>query len=250
MGCHRARQSLDRWCEQLRRTAPSSTGIVEKIDFTSGDGADASRHPKLILSYACECGLDCGAPMADDGFILSTLATATLGGLTFTDIDLAEYNRGSDTATLHFDGSLTSLDAEIDALHVLESGNFLLSTMDQATLGGLTFRDGDLVEYDPVTDSAILILDESAVFAGDENIQAVALRSTGTLILSTESDAELGGLSFTDLDLLAIRPSERIGHALSGRRQNDTRPSDRWSTHSRQRRAPFSRSTTMPRSAV
>ena len=42
---------------------------------------------------------------------------------------------------------------QIDALHVRNNGNILLSTDTSATLGGLTFLDGDIVEYNPFYDN-------------------------------------------------------------------------------------------------
>ena len=80
--------------------------------------------------------------------VLSTIDGATLGGVTFRDGDLVRYDDVTDTATLIFDEDGFSANENIDALHVLANGNILLSTVNDATLGGLTFRDGDIVEYD------------------------------------------------------------------------------------------------------
>ncbi len=68
--------------------------------------------------------------------ILSTVSTATLGGLTFGDDDLVEYDPGSDTATLFFDG-LFAGNEDINALHVLSDGHIILSTTSGATIGGM-----------------------------------------------------------------------------------------------------------------
>ena len=51
--------------------------------------------------------------------------------------DVAEYDRGTNTATLAFDGSLFAQSENIDAFHLLGNGNFLLSTESAATLAGL-----------------------------------------------------------------------------------------------------------------
>ena len=32
------------------------------VTFASSDGAESSRHPKLTMTYACECGVSCSAP--------------------------------------------------------------------------------------------------------------------------------------------------------------------------------------------
>jgi hypothetical protein len=109
----------------------------------------------------------------DNGHILlSTDSDATLGGLNFTDNDLVEYDPDSDTATLYFDGSTTTLTSDIDAVHVLENGHIVLSTKDDASLGGLSFKDGDLVDYDPVNDTAVLYFAE-ALFSAAEDVRSV-----------------------------------------------------------------------------
>jgi hypothetical protein len=140
--------------------------------------------------------------------ILSTDATETLGGLTFDDGDLAEYDPGTDTATLYFDENLFGGNADIDAFHVLDSGNIVLSTSNSklSLLGGLTFENGDLIEYDPTTDTAILFLDEG-LFGGDEDIDAVSILGSGNVILSTIDGATLGGLTFGDGDLVEYDPT-------------------------------------------
>ena len=140
--------------------------------------------------------------------ILSTdVTTETLGGLTFRNGDLAEYNPSTDTATLYFNEDLFTGDAEIDALHVLANGNIILSTADVATLGGLSFEDGDLIEYNPATDTAALFFDEN-LFIGDENIDAVHILDNGNIILSIhENNGRLGGMNFGYGDLIQYNPT-------------------------------------------
>ena len=160
---------------------------------------------QLIVQRALQWATENNGPVVSDPIILSTASPATLGGLDFDDIDLAEYDPVGNSATLFFEGALTTLNSDIDALHVLENGNFLLSTKDAATLEGLSFADGDLVEYDPAADTAVLNFDESE-FSTDEDITSVYVMDNGRILLSTESDATLGGLSFTDNDLVEYDP--------------------------------------------
>ncbi len=133
----------------------------------------------------------------DNGnLILSTDSDAILGGLSFEDIDLVEYDRTTDTASLFFDGSLTTLDEKIDAVHVLANGHIVLSTEGDATLGGVSFEDGDLIDYDPVTDTAKLVFDGSTLFDEDEKIRSVHIGAgSGALpsvVFKEFTDARLG----------------------------------------------------------
>jgi len=136
-------------------------------------------------------------------YILSTDSPAEIGGLSFTDRDLAAYKPWDDTATLFFDGSLTTLSKEIDALHVLANGHLLLSPKGSTTLGGLSIDDDDLVDYDMATNTSTMIFDGSTLFSDiNEKVISVHVLANGHLVMSTDSNATLGGLSFTDRDLV------------------------------------------------
>jgi hypothetical protein len=113
----------------------------------------------------------------DNGhIILSTDGNATLGGLSFEEGDLVDYNPLTGTASLYFDGDLFSDDENIDAVHILDNGHIILSTEGNASLGGLSFNDEDLVEYDPVAGTASLYFDGSAHdLSGNDDIDAVHL---------------------------------------------------------------------------
>jgi len=143
----------------------------------------------------------------DNGnIILSAEGGATLGGLSFGDGDLIEYNPTTGSGTLFFGEGLFGSDEDIDAVHILTNGNIILSTIDGATLGGLSFGDGDLIEYNPTTDTATLFFDES-LFSADEDIDAVHILENGNVVLSAEGSATLGGLSFGDGDLIEYNPT-------------------------------------------
>lgn len=144
-------------------------------------------------------------PAAATTIILSTDATETLGGLTFADGDLAEYDLATDTATLYFDENLFGGNENIDAAHVLDNGHIIFSTTGAAQLGGLSFRNGDLVEYDPALDTTTLFFSED-LFTSNEDIDAVSIISNGNIVLSTAGAATLGGLTFADGDLIEYNP--------------------------------------------
>ena len=153
----------------------------------------------------------CATCTSSQTIILSTDNTETLGGLNFSDGSLAEYNPTSDTSTLYFNENLFSRNEDIDAAHVLANGIIILSTTGNATLGGLSFGDDDLVAYDPSNNTATLYFDGGALFSnGAEDIDAVYVRSNGNIILSTTGNATLGGLSFSDGDLVEYNPTTNV----------------------------------------
>ena len=192
---------LIRDCAYKIRRYPEHEGHKAQRDFL--------RSKAMLVIFAAAVLTIMFAPPANATIILSTDATETLGALTFIDDDLAEYNPTTDTATLFFDEDLFSQDESIDAVHVLDNGNIILSTVDNARLGGLNLGYEDLVEYNPTTDVATLFLDGS-LFSEAENIDAAHVLANGNIILSTVDEATLGGLSFGAADLAEYNPTTDV----------------------------------------
>jgi len=73
----------------------------------------------------------------------------------------------------------------IDAVHLLDSGNYLLSTARSATIGGVTIRDGDVVEYNPATTEASIYFSEDMLALGNniEGVGVFSVAESGTLVL-------------------------------------------------------------------
>lgn len=141
--------------------------------------------------------------------IISMNNTEILGDSKNKDGDLISYDPATDTSALFFSESLFSTNENIDAVHVLPSGNIILSTRLNATVGGLSFKSATLVEYDPFTGTATPFLDET-LLSQRENIDAVSVLSNGHIVLSTRTRATLGGLAFKDGDLIEYNPTTDI----------------------------------------
>jgi len=180
------------------RWVPGTLEIQQKQNF----------NPKrliMILVVALILGAAPATPANATTIIISTTNTETLGGLTFENADLAEYDPATDTATLFFDEDLFTANENIDAVHVPDNGHIILSTVGAAELGGLSLRNGDLVEYDPVSGTATLFFSED-LFSSNEDIDAVSILANGNIVLSTVGAATLGGLTFADGDLIEYNP--------------------------------------------
>jgi hypothetical protein len=149
-----------------------------------------------LLSLLCFFWV-CTVPTAQATYFLSTQNDATLGGLTFQEDDVIEYDPALGTSVLRLEGDNFSSNENIDALHVMNNGNvvMVISTTLGATLGGITFEDGDLLRYDPIGDVADYFFHEDDHFNLTEDIDA--LRSWGN-----NNDAQLGNLSFSEGDLV------------------------------------------------
>ncbi len=153
------------------------------------------------------CFEGAGSSSSGTQIYLSTLGSATLGGQSFSDEDVVDYDSGSGTASILFDGgTIFSSDEDVDAVHVRSDGKILLSTIDSATIGSLSFNDEDVVEYDPGTGTATMFFDGSTVFSSDEDLDAFFLKSDGKMLISTTGSATIGSLNFNNEDVVEYDP--------------------------------------------
>jgi hypothetical protein len=152
--------------------------------------------------------------LLDDGRMLfSTNSVATLGSnsIDIVNGDIVEYDPATDLATLIFDEQTNFQgQADVDAVAILPNGNILFSTVDDADLDlgpgpGLGILDGDVIEWDPLTNSFVgVYLSETAFFGGvDVDIDAFDVTPDGaSYALSLENDANVLGLTVLDGDLV------------------------------------------------
>ncbi|MCH8045297.1 MAG: lamin tail domain-containing protein, partial [Planctomycetes bacterium] len=127
--------------------------------------------------------------------------------------DLVSYNLDDATVSILFRENLFVGGENIDAAHVRDatnedgSHNIILSTTRGATLGGLTFRNGDLIEYNPLDDTATLLFSEDA-FGTNEDIDAIWVKEEAgritELIFSTATNFTVDGDVFLNGDLVKV----------------------------------------------
>ena len=159
--------------------------------------------------FAANEEVDAFQVISQDVVLLSTLGAAELGGLSFTAADIVQYNFTTGVATEFFSGSLFSATENINAFHVLNDGTILISTTTAASLGGVSFTDGDIVRYNPMGNTATPFFDED-LFAANEDIDGLYRNPDGTLLLSTVSSASLGGITFSQDDVVLYNPSTNM----------------------------------------
>lgn len=147
----------------------------------------------------------------DAGYIvMSTGTAATIDTLSFDESDLVAYDPVGGTAEVILDGSVAFTGTEnIDAVHMLDNGHIVLSTSRDAVLGGLPFRREDLVEYDPIGDSATYYLEWEAHFPDSDppNLNAAYVLTDDQIVFSiSDTTATIGALTFGNEDLVVYDP--------------------------------------------
>jgi len=174
---------------------------------TDLDVNNLSEHGRTLLERAIKWAAN-SSGMGTSMYFLSAEKDVALGGLSFTDVDIAAYRPWNDTATLFFDGGSTTFTSDIDALHILANGKLLLSPKGSTELGGLDIKKGDLVIYDMADDRAIIVFEGETLFGDNKaKITSVHLLDNGHIVLSTDKAQTLGGLSYTDRDLVEYDPA-------------------------------------------
>lgn len=137
--------------------------------------------------------------------LFSTTTSVSLGGVIYTPADVVEFDGVG--YSLFFDGTdLVGAGPNIDALSILPNGNLLISTSLAASLHGFDFANGDIVEVDPVAQTASLYegLSEAALFTGaNQDVDALHyLAATDTVLVSvrTSGAGTLAGTAYSDAD--------------------------------------------------
>ena len=159
---------------------------------------------RLWVGIVCLMGtLECGA--VEVVFSANTSFGLDGGGVTVQGGGLIAFdpaNLNSGRVPFDFPGNL-------DAVHILNDGDYLVSYHSEVTIGGLTFDDQHVVRYDVDSDTTTSFHDYSGLFeqSSEADIDAFFLLPNGHHVFSNVGDARIGGLDFSDMDLVEFDPS-------------------------------------------
>ncbi|MCG8324641.1 MAG: LamG domain-containing protein [Thiotrichales bacterium] len=154
----------------------------------------------------------CAPPPPGNNIYLSTTGGATIGGNTFEDGDLFEYDTGTDTSTAppFFDESANPPgvpNMDIDAAHLIDSNTLIFSPAQDETIDGFAYQDGDLIRYDIATDTFSEFFSEDFYVGGADTDALYLISDSATqsvFLISTTATETIGGNSFTDGDVFQV----------------------------------------------
>lgn len=120
----------------------------------------------------------------------------------------ARHDTAAGTYTL-FDSLVLPVGSALDALHRLESADWLLSVAFPADLGGTTYLPSDVVRYDPDTGTFSPFFCSAMMgLPPESNVDAVFLDGgdAGSLVVSFDAPTTISGVTYDPADLVAYAP--------------------------------------------
>lgn len=211
-----------------------SSGDIVALDLNTGVASLYFDHQNFRKSngrHGNSKNIDAIHIIDDSRFLLSTSQSAYLGQpqKRFSDADIVEYNKATDTAdVLYQESSLfwywsswkkkwkSTTSEDIDGLCRLTDGSYVLSAKDTARVGGnhLEITADDLAKYDPATDTASYLLKGSDVFTDKfgnpyycENIDGICCdEDTGLIYFSVSGSAYVR----SDGDILPVNNGDIV----------------------------------------
>lgn len=145
--------------------------------------------------------LDALHGLSNGDLLFSTDISLELGGTFFRACDVIRFDGVN--WSKEFDCSAQGVPAGADVDAVAMSGNDLLISLDiTAELGGQVFDDADVIAFDGADFS--MFLDASAAGVGaSADVDALHLDEMGRVLVSFDTSGELGGITFSDEDVMA-----------------------------------------------
>jgi len=154
---------------------------------------------------------------------VSSSTGGNVSGIPFRDEDILAFNPGTGGWAMYFDGSDVGLQKwDVNAFHVFDNGDILMSFNKPKTIGGITYDDSDIVHFaatslgTTTSGTFSMYLDGSDVLltTNGEDIDAIGFEPGGDLVISTLGTAKVG-FTARDEDLIRF-DAISFGSSTSG----------------------------------
>ena len=213
-------------------TTLSGNVIVDNEDIVAFDGTNFSLFFDGSDVGIAAAKLDALAVISDNEILLSFSSPETIPGITGTveDSDIVKFTASqlgvttSGTFELFFRGSdvgLTPSSEDIDAVDLHNDGRLVISTIGDFDVVGVTGRDEDLIAFTPLAPGDYsdgtweMYVDGSDVEIAGEDIDAIALNTTGDIYLSSTNAFSVTGVSGDETDAFTFMPTQ-LGDNTTG----------------------------------
>ena len=169
-----------------RNTAVVDGNTIDRADVveitTSGTFVQTLFNGDSLFSNNNE-NIDAVSVSSSGNLVMSTVGSANLAGTGVRDEDIFEFDPIGPTVTIIVDGSVRITgNSDVDAVHVLDDDNLLLSTQANETVAGVAFRDGDVIFFDRGTNTDSLYMTEF-VYTGNDDTEAISLAVNAGVVL-------------------------------------------------------------------
>jgi hypothetical protein len=177
---------------------------------------------------SCQAGGVCGGTCPSPYLLFVPDANVTLSSVAFTPQDIIAFDFATDTYSMYLDGSDVGVTQRIDAVHVMPSGQVLLSFDAQMTIAGLTggpngttVEASDLVRFVPTSigpttaGSFVFAFDGSDVGIAGNSIDDVSMLPNGDYLFSLANGQFIGGLQVENEDVVSFTATS-IGATTAG----------------------------------
>ncbi|PCJ20256.1 MAG: hypothetical protein COA96_15900 [SAR86 cluster bacterium] len=198
--------------QNVTNTAAVSSGT---FNFDSNSGNDSDTDITAI-----------SPPLVSSGekFLISVSVpgdSTQIGGLgAFTNDDYIVYDPLIDTGAMFYDNAGEGYNVnDANAVHLYQNGHVAISAETAGSIGSntLLFQPEDIVVWDPVLKTAVMLFDGSAIFDGpitaNQNIDAVYVKDDGRIVFSTAGAASITfsgptTVNFNQGDIVEYDPSD------------------------------------------
>ena len=170
--------------------------------------------------------IDAFSVLPNGNVLVSTTGNPSVPGLSGKDEDVLELTPTSlgdvtsGTWSMYFDGSVFGLESsgeDVDAVEQLDDGRLLISTAGLVSVPGVSGEDEDALAFTPGLNTWATYFDGTDVGLTNsgEDVDGLAVDSSGKLYLSTVGNFSVTGASGADEDVVVFTP-ESLGSTTIG----------------------------------
>jgi len=155
-------------------------------------------------------------PPSGNALIYASSSTNGNAGFAYRDEDILEYDTGTGTWSMYFDGSDVGVTSDVNAFVLLSDGSVLMSFNTTTTAGAAgSVDDSDIVKFIPTSTGTTTAGSFEMFFDGSdvgltsngEDIDAMAVSTDGKIVISTIGSFSVTGVSGADEDMIIFTAS-------------------------------------------